>query len=657
MTARPVGATLTFRTPLPWLAGLLTLYLLVPIVAYLIRVAGTPASALATPGLGSALAVSVETASISTLIIAVLGVPLGYLLSRGRGRGSTVVGVAVQLPLALPPLMSGILLLYLVGPYTFLGQLFRGALTDTRIGIILAQTFVAAPFLIVAARSAFAALDPALDDVAATLGHGRWSRFARVAAPGAAPGIAAGLLLAWLRAFGEFGATVVLAYHPYSVPVFTYVQFGGTGITSTLTSVGASLGAAAVVLLLAAYLPRLRRRHSVPDPLPAPSAPAASASPRLTFDLAGRLGSFLVEVAHTTRTGRHLAILGASGSGKSLTLRMLAGLIRPTGGQVCLDGADVTAVPPEDRGFGYVPQDAALLPHLPVWQQVMFGIGTDAGLAAYWIRRLRLTGLEGRLPSQLSGGQRRRVAIARALARNPRLLLLDEPFTGLDAPVRDELRHELRRLQRDTAITTVIVTHDPVEAALLADEVLILELGRVEQAGPQPAVFAHPANPTAARLLGIRNLHVGQRAGPRELVASRVRIAFEPTVLPAGTALDAELTWCIRPEHLILDDMLDDTVQESSAGHPGTVNDVVCLGAVDEVLVALDGGPELAAQTPAGDHPELGARCRLTLPPASLIVWPGRNIPTPVGDRSGAQRAADFTMPDLYDLSATPPPR
>ncbi|MGH3781262.1 MAG: ATP-binding cassette domain-containing protein, partial [Pseudonocardiaceae bacterium] len=519
--------------------------------------------------------------------------------------------------------------------------------------IVLAQTFVAAPFLIVAARSAFAALDPALDDVAATLGHGRWSRFTRVAAPAAAPGIAAGLLLAWLRAFGEFGATVVLAYHPYSVPVFTYVQFGGTGITSTLTAVGASLGAAAAVLLLAAYLPRLRRRHPVPDPLPAPNAPTASASPRLTFDLAGRLGTFQVEVAYTTGTGRQLAILGASGSGKSLTLRMLAGLIRPTGGQVCLDGADVTAVAPEDRGFGYVPQDAALLPHLPVWQQVMFGVGTEPGLAAHWIRRLGLTGLEGRLPSQLSGGQRRRVAIARALARNPRLLLLDEPFTGLDAPVRDELRHELRRLQRDTAITTVIVTHDPVEAALLADEVLILDFGRVEQGGPQPAVFSHPASPTAARLLGIRNLHIGQRAGPRELVAGRVRISFGSSVLPADTAPDADLIWCIRPEHLILDDL----VGENSDGHPGTVSDVVCLGAVDEVLVALDDGPELTAQTPAGDHPALGAQCRLILPAASVIVWPGRDIPTPASDRSGQRPAAEFTMPDLYDLSSTPPPR
>lgn len=642
----------SFRTPLPWLAGLLTLYLIVPVVAYLIRVAGTPASALATPGLGSALVVSVETATLSTVIIAVLGIPLGYLLARSRG--STVVGVAIQLPLALPPLMSGILLIYLVGPYTFLGQLFHDGLTDTRVGIVLAQTFVAAPFLIVAARSAFAALDPALDDVAATLGHSRWSRFARVAAPAAAPGIAAGLLLAWLRAFGEFGATVVLAYHPFSVPVFTYVQFGATGIVSTLTAVGASLGAALVVLLLAAYLPRLRRRHPVPQPLPAPRAPTTSASPRLTFDLTGRLGSFRVEVAHTTRTGRHLAILGPSGSGKSLTLRMLAGLIRPTSGQVCLDGADVTAVPPEHRGVGYVPQDAALLPHLPVWRQVMFGVGTEPGLATYWIGQLGLTGLEGRLPSQLSGGQRRRVAIARALARNPRLLLLDEPFTGLDTPVRDELRRELRHLQRDTAITTVIVTHDPVEAALLADEVLILDLGRLEQAGPQPAVFAHPASPTAARLLGIRNLHVGKLTGLGELVAGRVQIRFTPSVLPAGTAPDAELTWCVRPEHLRLEHLIEG---DESAGHPGTVHDVVRLGAVDEVLVVLDGGLELTAQTTADDHPALHARCRLTLPPTSVIVWPGRNIPIPTGDRPDQRRTADFAIPDLYDVSPAPPPR
>ncbi|MGB8995190.1 MAG: TOBE domain-containing protein, partial [Pseudonocardiaceae bacterium] len=165
-------------------------------------------------------------------------------------------------------------------------------------------------------------------------------------------------------------------------------------------------------------------------------------------------------------------------------------------------------------------------------------------------------------------------------------------------------------------------------------------------------VFAHPASPTAARLLGIRNLRIGHRSGAAELMAAQVRIGFQPSALPADTALDAELTWCIRPEHLTVEHLVD-----GSQGHPGTVGDVVCLGAVDEVLVALDGGLELTAQTPAGDHPALGERCRLTLPAPSVIVWLGGAIPTPTSEQSGRRRAAEFTMPDLYDLSATPPPR
>ncbi len=125
--------------------------------------------------------------------------------------------------------MSGILLIYLVGPYTYVGRLFDGPLTHSRVGVVLAQTCCAAPFLIVVARSAFATIDQALLDVAATLGHSEFSRFRRVALPVAAPGIRAGMLLAWLRAFGEYGAVIVLAYHPFSVPVYTYNQFSGVG--------------------------------------------------------------------------------------------------------------------------------------------------------------------------------------------------------------------------------------------------------------------------------------------------------------------------------------------------------------------------------------------------------------------------------------------
>jgi molybdate transport system permease protein len=305
---------------------LLAVYLLAPIIAFVIRL-GHGASS--TPGLGAALATSLLTATISAALVSVFGVPLAYLLARGRGFPTRLLTVLVALPLALPPLMSGLLLLYVVGPYTTVGELFDGRLTDTRAGIVLAQTFVSAPFLIIAARAAFATVDPALEDVAATLGHGRWARFRLVAVPAALPGISAGVLLAWLRSFGEFGATVILAYHPYSLPVFTFVQFDATGLSATALPIAASLAAALVVLLLVQLRAPRRRRGQGPreqSPARAPKAAGARPSMSLDFGLSKRLGSgFSLDLAHRARSPR-LALLGASGAGKTLTLRLLSGL-------------------------------------------------------------------------------------------------------------------------------------------------------------------------------------------------------------------------------------------------------------------------------------------------------------------------------------------
>ncbi|HEY3752968.1 MAG TPA: ATP-binding cassette domain-containing protein [Pseudonocardiaceae bacterium] len=596
------------RTPLPWLAALLVLYLVVPLVAFLLRIPGTDPSTMSAPGVGDALWVSVITACISTAVITVLGVPLGYLLAHSKSRLSTVLSVLVQLPLALPPLISGILLIYLVGPYSQLGQLFDGKLTDDLTGIVLAQTFVAAPFLVVSARAAFAAVDPALEDVSATLGHGPMSRAVRVALPAAFGGIRAGMLLAWLRAFGEFGATVVLAYHPYSLPVFVYVQFGSTGLASTTIPVAVTLGAALVVLLLADRWPGRRRKHR-PVQLPEPRPPAAAVSPRLDFQLRATLGDFTVDVAHSG-TGRHLAILGASGAGKSATLRMLAGLLRAESGYVQLDGRDVLGLPAERRGVGYLPQDSTLVPHLRVWQQVTFGVGADPALGAYWLQRLKLDGLADRYPDQISGGQGRRVAMARALVRQPQLLLADEPFTGLDTPVRDELRRVLRAMQRETALTTVLVTHDPQEAALLSDEVLLFMDGRVLQAGPTSQVLTHPESPAAASLLGIRNLGPGVIEEPGVLRAGGLRV----NLAERGGAAGTPVTWCVPPEQVSLTD---------PDGHPGIALDVIHLGPLVEVVVELAGGGELTVTAPAGEPvPEIGEPCRVSLPPEAVTVWP-----------------------------------
>ena len=219
----------------------------------------------AAPGIGPALLTSLLTATITTAVIALLGTPLAYVLARGRALVTRTLTVLVALPLALPPLMSGLLLLYVVGPYTTAGRIFGGGLTETRVGIVLAQIFVAAPFLVIVARAAFMAVDPALEDVAASLGHGRTARFLRVAVPAAMPGIGAGLLLAWLRAFGEFGATLILAYHPYSLPVFTFVQFDATGLPATMLPIVVALAAALAVLVLVSLpIPRRRRAVAVP---------------------------------------------------------------------------------------------------------------------------------------------------------------------------------------------------------------------------------------------------------------------------------------------------------------------------------------------------------------------------------------------------------
>ena len=149
----------------------------------------------------------------------------------------------------------------------------------------------------------------------------------------------------------------------------------------------------------------------------------------------------------------------------------------------------VAGIPTEDRHIGYVPQGPSLLPHLTVRQQLHFGVDADPHLGSWWLHTLGLDGLEDRLPHQLSGGQRQRVSLAQALSRSPRLVLLDEPLSALDAPVRQELRQELRRLQRDAGLSTVLVTHDPEEAAYLADEILVIADGQILQAGPSREVY------------------------------------------------------------------------------------------------------------------------------------------------------------------------
>jgi ABC-type Fe3+/spermidine/putrescine transport system ATPase subunit/ABC-type sulfate transport system permease component len=620
------------------LGALLVLYLAFPVGAFAYRVLVERGDeGWGVPGLWPALLVSVEGATISLLIGVLGGIPLAYVLARRRGWLSSAVGVVVQLPLAVPPLISGILLIYIVGPYTPLGQLSGERLTQTMYGLVIAQSFVSAPFLVVVARSAFRAVDPALDDVAATLGHGPLARFLRVDVPAAADGLRTGMILMWLRAFGEYGTTVVLAYHPYSLPIYVDNLFSSAPLAQAEAPTVLAFGVAALAILVVNVrrLPRVRRRA-----IPAPVAPVLTTPAPVGFDIDATVGTFRLRVAHQ-EGGHRLAIVGPSGSGKSVTLRVLAGLLGPGAGAVTYNGIDVSRTATERRRIGYVPQGFALIPGRTVWQQAVFGVHADPARAAWWLETLHLDGLLDRLPEQLSGGQRQRVSLARALAADPQVVLLDEPFSALDAPVRAELRRELRRLQRDVNLSTVLVTHDPEEAAMLADEIMVVSDGQVLQSGSCRDVYRHPASVKVGRLLGIDNLIEGA-VGPdgvllvggdrdRPVSPGGVPVGV-PAGLAAGLPAGTRLLWQVPPEAV----RVRQGQSPSGVGRPavdlgsGLVTDVIDLGRTVEVVVELSSGVELRARTFELPDLSVGAACRVETEADAVSVWPqaGHDLPS-----------------------------
>src|SRR5215469_9860054 len=232
-------------------------------------------------------------------------------------------------------------------------------------------------------------------------------------------------------------------------------------------------------------------------------------------NLAKRFGTFQAvdRVTFSVPAGELVALLGPSGSGKSTLLRIIAGLETADSGTVELTGEDATAVPIQRRGVGFVFQHYALFRHMTVRENIAFGLKVRkrprAEIRARVDELLDLVQLRGyatRYPSQLSGGQRQRVALARALAPRPKVLLLDEPFGALDAKVRDELRTWLRRLHEEVHVTSLFVTHDQQEAFEVADQVIVLNHGRVEQMGPPQQLYENPATPFVTEFLGSVNV-------------------------------------------------------------------------------------------------------------------------------------------------------
>jgi sulfate transport system ATP-binding protein len=245
-----------------------------------------------------------------------------------------------------------------------------------------------------------------------------------------------------------------------------------------------------------------------------------------------RFGGFtaLDNVSVEVEAGSLTALLGPSGSGKSTLLRVIAGLEQPDAGQVCLEGRDVTNVAPQERGVGFVFQHYAAFKHMTVWENVAFGLRIRRRPRAEIKQRVgellelvQLSRLGHRYPAQLSGGQRQRMGLARALAVDPKVLLLDEPFGALDARVRKELRGWLRRLHDETQTTTVIVTHDQEEAMDVADRVVVMNGGHIEQIAPPRELYDHPANEFVMSFVGPVN-----RLGDAFIRPHDVELLLEP---------------------------------------------------------------------------------------------------------------------------------
>ncbi len=606
MTARR-----TFKSPLTWLGGLLVVYLGYPIAGFIVRLVTSPQRGFHAPGLISALWVSIAGATMSLALVTLCGVPLAYVLARSKGRLAAVVGVLVQVPLALPPLMSGIVLVYVIGPYTFLGRHLGEHLTDSMIGVVIAMSFVSAPFLIVASRAAFSGVDQGMLDVARTLGYSDVSRFARVAVPSAGHGIRAGMLLTWLRAFGEYGAVVILAYNPASLPIYTYNQFSGRGLPTTLAPTALALVVAVVAVALSRV--RVRLSSSRPAIVSRPSSPAPVRPQPVRFEIDHHIAEFHLRVSHDSSVN-HLGVLGPSGAGKSALLRCLAGLYGSSPGAVWFGDQLVSDVPAERRGVGYVAQGFSLFPHLNVWRHLTFARESSPELASYWLEHLRLDGLESRMPSELSGGQRQRVGLAQVLCRSPRVLLLDEPFSALDAPVRLELRRELRRVQRETGLATVIVTHDPEEAAFLSDELMVIARGEVLQSGANRSVFSRPVSPEVARLVGVENVYEGTVISSTALQVGAARVPISATTLALGTRVH----WSVRPEYVSVAVV---TGPATAGDIEGRVIEVADTGLDYELFVDYGDGAEIRARSAQAPDVVPGDRCRVSFRADAVSVW------------------------------------
>lgn len=490
------------------------------------------------PSALSPLLISIATTCSATVATFVLGLWAAWCMYGVRSRWRAWMDGLLTLPLVLPPTVVGFFLLLLFGRRSPLGQ----ALEHVGVTVVfswpatvIAATVVAFPLMYRTTLGAFEQVNPALLEAARTLGATERRVFREVLLPLAGPGVLAGTVLAFARAMGEFGATLMLAGNipgrtqTMPVAIFSAVEGGDMHAAMAWVAVIVVLSLAIIRLLHYERKTRATGRGETAD-LGATRAQLAL-PPRvepqrdhavLTADAECRLESFVLQTRVHAEHGA-VGLLGPSGSGKSMTLRLIAGLTAPARGRITVNGRTLfddaarVNVPTAQRRIGMVFQQYALFPHRTVAQNVAFGLHavparTRRARVENLLEAVGLAELADRFPRELSGGQAQRVALARALAMEPDVLLLDEPFAALDPHLRRQTEEHMRAVLATFHGPVVFVTHDMEEAFRFCSELVVLADGRVIASGPRQQLFDAPGTVTAARLTGCKNIAPAQRS-------------------------------------------------------------------------------------------------------------------------------------------------
>ena len=345
-------------------------------------------------------------------------------------------------------------------------------------------------------------------------------------------------------------------------------------------------------------------------------------------NLCKRFGAFVAldDIGLSAERGEFVVLLGPSGCGKTTLLRAIAGLEPQDSGRIVHAGRDISRLPPSERDYGIVFQSYALFPNLDVGQNVAYGLSSwRSGRDTFrqrvddMLRLVGLPGTENKYPAQLSGGQQQRIALARALATKPDLLLLDEPLSALDAIERVRLRSEIRKLQQTLGVTTIMVTHDQEEALSMADRIVVMKSGRIQQVGDPASIYHRPANDFVADFVGRGNLIEAEAVDAGHVDHQGLRLRCEAALRPGQ-----RYRFYLRPEDICLLDV-SDTAENSVLAQ---VDKCEFLGAFTLVTLspALPGVPPLLAQFSgnylAGRTLQVGSRVRIGLPVSRLQPMP-----------------------------------